>query len=111
MKQRLSEQDEFKTIFNELDEGIIIIENKRISKFNNVFQGLISKYFDKTSIKKVRMISDAKEKIQLDKDIQKNQSRTMRCKNFVAYLVCWRENKKISDITNDDRIMYFKMEN
>lgn len=69
MKQRLSEQDEFKTIFNELDEGVLITQNKRISKFNNVFQGLISNFFDKLTIKKVRMISDAKELIQLDKDI------------------------------------------
>ena len=78
MKQRSSEQDEFKTIFNELDEGILITQNNRISKFNNLFQHLISTYFDKKTIKKVRQISDAKDQIHLDKDIQKNQSRILK---------------------------------
>ena len=37
MKQRSAEQGEFKTIFNELDEGIVITQQNRITKFNNVF--------------------------------------------------------------------------
>lgn len=78
MKQRSSEQDEFKTIFNELDEGVLITQNNRISKFNNVFQHLISNYFEKKTIKKVRQISDAKDLIHLDKDIKKNQSRILK---------------------------------
>lgn len=69
MKQRLSEQDEFKTIFNELDEGIIIAQNNKISKFNNVFENLISQYFDKKHIRRVRQISNIKDQIDLDKDI------------------------------------------
>ena len=58
MKKRTSEQEEFKTIFNELDEGILITEQNRITKFNKVFQKLISKYFDKTIVNKVRALSD-----------------------------------------------------
>ena len=69
MKQRLSEQDEFKTIFNELDEGIIIAQNNKISKFNNVFENLISQYFEKKHIRRVRQISNIKDQIDLDKDI------------------------------------------
>lgn len=66
MKLRTAEQEEIKTIFNELDEGIVITEKNRIMKFNNTFQELYSKYFEKKTINRVRQISDAKNIIQLD---------------------------------------------
>ena len=78
MKQRSSEQDEFKTIFNEREEGVLIAQNNKISKFNNVFNQLMNYYFDAKVIKRVREISDAKESINLDKDIVKNQTRTRK---------------------------------
>lgn len=110
MKQRSSEQDEFKTIFNELDEGVLIAQNNKISKFNNVFNQLMNYYFDAKVIKRVREISDAKESINLDKDIVKNQTRTRKLQKCLNYMLCWRENKKISDLTNNDRLQFLETE-
>ena len=31
-------------------------------------------------------------------------------KQCINYMFCWRENKKISDLTNDDRVTYFETE-
>ena len=79
MGWRTSEQEEFNTIFNQLDEGILISHENRISKFNDVFQKFIQKYFHKDSIQKVREMSDARNLVELDKHILKNRSRINWC--------------------------------
>ena len=110
MKQRTSEQEEFKTIFNQLDEGILISHENRISKFNDVFQKLINRYFEKDTIQKVREISDARNLVELDKHILKNRSRINKCKYYLNYICGYREENRVEDLTNNDKILFHDAE-
>lgn len=46
MRQKVSLQDEFKTIFNQLDEAIFITIDSKITKVNTAFQKFLLNYFD-----------------------------------------------------------------
>ena len=46
MRQKVSLQDEFKTIFNQLDEAIFITIDSKITKVNTTFQKFLLNYFD-----------------------------------------------------------------
>jgi hypothetical protein len=52
MKQRAQEQDEFKVIFNEFEEAILISRKNRMGRVNQAFKKLLSNYFDAELIEK-----------------------------------------------------------
>lgn len=58
MRQKVSLQDEFKTIFNQLDEAIFITIDSEITKVNTTFQKFLLNYFDNEVMKNVSKSND-----------------------------------------------------
>ena len=58
MKQKVSLQDEFKTIFNQLDEAIFITIDSKITKINTTFQKFLLNYLDYEVMKDVSKVND-----------------------------------------------------
>jgi hypothetical protein len=54
IKHRIEIANEFKTIFNELDEGVLILRGSRMVQINNEFKkSILYKYFDEETTTRI----------------------------------------------------------
>ena len=104
--------NEFKTIFNELDEGVMILKGSKMVQINNEFKkSILFKYFDEDTTAHISQYTDLYETLQLDtkrKEIEHKKGALLRGLQFIC---CWRENKKYQhDLSDSQMDFYAKIE-
>ena len=97
--------NEFKTIFNELDEGVMILKGSKMVQINNEFKkSILFKYFDEDTTTHISQYTDLYETLQLDaerKEIERKKGALLRGLQFIC---CWRENKKYQSRSESSNI-------
>ena len=92
-KQKIQQQGEFKTIFDNLDEGILILEDELISQVNRSLKKFISKFFGLEMMQKISQCDLLSDQNEMNEQNEKATKCSKKCKNFFSYLCCWRLNQ------------------
>jgi len=100
-KERISQQTEFKTIFNQLDEGIVILSNDHITQLNDSFKKFVQTYFGDSSMTQVCKCSTLVEQNALVKKNLNQKKMQKKCVTFWTYCLCWRRNKSTVKVMDE----------
>ena len=101
-KQRIAQQTEFQTIFNQLDEGILITSENKVTEINTAFKKFVSRYFDNPTMKKVSLCSKVIEESESMKVNNKNKKWSDKCFNCFNFFFCWRQNSKTNKVLSEN---------
>ena len=107
--EKVSSRQEFQTIFNELDESVVILNSSnRIVQLNQMYHKFLFKIFGESISSKVKeytLLFETLENEKLEEIRIKKKSSSERC---CSYICCWRPNKKEKVNLSENEIRKFQ---
>jgi transcriptional regulator with PAS, ATPase and Fis domain len=95
IKQKVAQQTEFQTIFDELDESVVILNvNKRIVQFNQKYRKSIFAIFGESITTKVVEYTKLYERFENEKTEEMEYNKKSKGEKCCSFICCWRPNKK-----------------
>ena len=109
IKHKVAQQTEFQTIFDELDESVVILdESKRIVQFNQKYRKFIFAIFGESITTKVVEYTKMYERFENEKNEEIELNKKSRGERCCSYTFCWRPNKKPKINLLDDQMRKFQ---
>ena len=95
-KNRMHQQNEFKTIFDELEEAVVIVSSDKFNQMNLAFKRFITKNFSDTTASHLEDLSKIHEETELDLENEREEKKASKCKKCCLIICCWVSNKRNS---------------
>lgn len=109
IKTKVAQQTEFQTIFDELDESVVILNKaKRIVKFNQRYRKFIFGIFGESITTKVEEYTRLYERLEDEKSEENDIMKKSKGERCCSYFCCWRPNKKPKINLLDDQIRKYQ---
>jgi len=93
--EKVSSRQEFQTIFNELDESVVILNSSnRIVQLNQMYHKFLFKIFGESISSKVKEYTALFETLENEKLDEIRHNKRSKAEKCCSYICCWRPNKK-----------------
>mmetsp|Transcript_17668 Transcript_17668/g.27353 ORF Transcript_17668/g.27353 Transcript_17668/m.27353 type:complete len:184 (+) Transcript_17668:276-827(+) len=93
VKKKNQLQEEFKTIFDELDTAIFIMKDYRITHVNLAFNWFLLQAFGADVMARVSQFTNAYELSEMEKENQREEKRKSKFRKCMEFTFCWRTNR------------------
>ena len=107
-KNRQHQQNEFKTIFDQLDEAVVITSQDKLHQMNQAFKHFVTKNFSDEAASHLEDLSKMHEENELTLENEREEKKASKCKKCFSVFCCWTPNKR-NNVVLKNTTMYQEM--